>query len=132
MYKHEEENDDEENDDEENIEENDVDESDHGNQTFMNPFLPKSQESVVEVEKDTEDNSEIKSLVNDQSVEESFRCELCIFQTTNSKRFKRHQFENHSVKGKYVCIQCHEEFINRKQFNSHNYHGCNPTPTVKT
>ena len=139
MYKHEEENDDEENGDEENsdeeigdeenTEENNVD-VDHGNRTFMNPFLSNSKESVVE-EKDIEDNSEVKSTVNEQTVEESFKCKLCIFQTTDSKRFKRHQFENHSVKGKYLCIACHEEFESRKQFNSHNYHGCSPTLTLK-
>ena len=68
----------------------------------MNPFLSNSKESVVE-EKDIEDNSEVKSTANEQTVEESFKWSLCIFQTTDSKRFKRHQFENHSVKGKYVC-----------------------------
>ena len=51
-------------------------------------------------------------------------CELCIFTTNDKRRFERHQFENHSVKGKYICIQCKEEFDKRKQFNSHNYHGC--------
>ena len=92
----------------------------------MNPFSSNSQESVSDVqEKDTKDNK------IEQTVSESFKCELCIFKTTDSKRFKRHQFENHSVKGKYVCIACHEEFESRKQFNSHNYHGCSPTLTLK-
>ena len=52
------------------------------------------------------------------------RCELCNFETANKERMKRHTFEIHSVKGKYVCIQCKYEFETRKQFNSHNYHGC--------
>ena len=115
MYKHKEEND--ENDELEINEENYVGESD---KTFVNPFLSNSQEFLVEdQEQDAEENSETKSLDNEKNVEESFKCDHCAFQTTDSKRFKRHQFEIHSVKGKYVCIECHEEFFSRKQFNSH-------------
>ena len=54
----------------------------------------------------------------------SVKCDLCNFETLNKERMTRHTFENHSVKGKYICIQCKHEFSTRKQFNSHNYHGC--------
>ena len=77
--------------------------------TFQNP----SPSQEINVEKDTEQNSPV--LV---------RCDICNFETTNKETMTRHTFEIHSVKGKYVCIQCKYEFETRKQFNSHNYHGC--------
>ena len=61
---------------------------------------------------------------NNIESEISVKCDLCNFETTNKERMKRHSFENHSVKGKYICIQCKREFDTRKYFNSHNYHGC--------
>jgi hypothetical protein len=56
---------------------------------------------------------------------EELKCDVCIFKTTDKIRFERHKFENHSVKGKYKCIQCLQEFEKRKYFNHHNFKGCN-------
>ena len=122
MYKHKEENYDDKNEEFDITEEND----DQGNKTFVNPFLSNSQEFLVkEQENDDEDTSDIESLDNEKNVEESFKCDLCVFQTTDSKKFIRHQFEIHSVKGKYVCFGCNKEFRHLGQLNSHKYHGCN-------
>ena len=85
----------------ENDDEKEEAEVDNLEMTFQNP----SQENNIE--------SEI-----------SVKCDLCNFETTNKERMKRHSFENHSVKGKNICIQCKHEFDTRKHFNSHNYHGC--------
>ena len=96
MFKHEENDDDDnENEELEITEEVVVNESD---KTFVNPFLSNSQEFLVEdQEKYREENSKTKSLDNETNVEESFKCDLCVFQTTDSWRFKKHQFEIHSV-----------------------------------
>ena len=139
MYKHEDKNDDENDDDENDVDENDDDQNDEeetngdedddedqADKTFVNPF--RSRESVIEDhENENPESEETTNIETENSVEESFKCELCIFETKDSKRFKRHKFEIHSVKGRYVCSGCHEEFINRKHFNSHNYKGCNPS-----
>ena len=68
----------------------------------------------------------MKNDASENSVEELMKCEFCGFETKDRRRFKKHQLEMHSVKGKYVCCSCREEFDNRKFFNSHKYHGCNP------
>ena len=77
--------------------------------TFQNP----SPTQEINVEKETEETSPALAI-----------CELCNVETAIKERMKRHTFEIHLVKGKYVCIQCKYEFETRKQFNSHNYHGC--------
>ena len=59
------------------------------------------------------------------------KCDMCKYETTDKKRFERHTFKIHSVKGKYVCCECHEEFDTIKWFNSHNYRGCNPFTVAK-
>ena len=126
MYKHGD-NDDDENDEvETDGEENDDD--DQADKTFVNPFRSNSRESLHDNdESENPKNEELKNINVQDSGEELFKCELCIFETKDSKRFKRHKFENHSVKGRYVCSGCHEEFLTRKHFNSHNYKGCNPS-----
>ena len=55
---------------------------------------------------------------------EEFKCELCVFKTTDKARFTKHQKEIHSLKGKYFCSNCERPFDNRKEFNGHKYHGC--------
>ena len=65
-------------------------------------------------------------VLNEANQPENFKCELCIFETINEDRFKRHTFENHSVKGKYKCRQCLQEFEGRNFFNSHQFHGSQP------
>ena len=104
MYKHKEENDDVENEEIDITEENEVDESDEGNKTFVNPFLSNSKEFLVEEqEEDAEENCEIKGLDKEKNVEESFECDFCDFETTDSRRFKRHQdyhFYNKKSKSK--------------------------------
>ena len=90
---------------------------------FVNTFRSNSRGFVHENNENENENPENDETNNIDTVEESFKCELCIFETKDSKRFKRHKFENHSVKGRYVCIGCHEEFLNRKHFNSHSYKG---------
>ena len=91
---------------EENVDNEEVNECD---QTFVNPSLVRTQEqnkvSRIEVE------------------EQPIQCELCIFKTPNKGRMQKHSIENHSVKGKYVCTLCKQEF-NKKQFKNHKYHGC--------
>ena len=67
-----------------------------------------------------------KNAAAENSVDEMMKCDFCGFETTDRIRFKKHQVEMHSVKGKYVCCSCREEFEKRKMFNSHKYHGCNP------
>ena len=42
----------------------------------------------------------------------NLKCELCIFETKSKPKMERHKFKNHSVKGKYICIQCKQEFDN--------------------
>ena len=99
--------------------------------TFNNP-------SQIDVDKVVEDalNLTVDEVVNETAQNaisermdvidsEELKCDLCIFKTTDKIRFQRHKFENHSVKGKYKCIQCLEEFDKRKHFNHHNYKGCN-------
>ena len=77
--------------------------------TFQNPSESKENNVTIDIEEGS------PVLV---------RCEHCNFETSNQERMKRHDFEIHSVKGKYICIQCEYEFDTRKKFNSHNYHGC--------
>ena len=133
MYKHEDNDDDMNDDDENDEEETDVEENDDDDQadkTFVNPFRSRSNSRESRQENDESENPEnegSKKIDIENSGEESFKCDMCIFETKDSKRFKRHKFENHSVKGRYVCIGCHEEFLNRKHFNNHNYKGCNPS-----
>ena len=105
--------------------------------TFINPsqFQDEDFDKVVDetldktvdqVVNETVDEA-VEENLNDQAHEpENFKCELCIFETTNETRFKRHTFENHSVKGKYKCRQCLQEFEGRKTFSSHQFHGCQP------
>ena len=103
------------------------DEDDHANRTFINPFNKKIIVDIdVEVQKDENLLIEKNEDVNDKDdkTEEEFKCELCIFKTKNIRRLERHKFENHSVKGKYICILCKQEFGTRKTFNNHNYFGC--------
>ena len=85
----------------------------------------ENDDNKIEAEVDNLDMTFQKpSQENDSESEVSVKCDLCNFETTNRERMKRHSFENHSVKGKYICIQCKHEFDTRKQFNSHNCHGC--------
>ena len=88
--------------------------------TFVNP----SQIEQV-IENDFDDNISDEKENNDLEIISS-KCDKCNFETTDLKRFIKHTFEIHSKHGKYVCFYCHEEFDNRKWFNSHNYRGCNP------
>ena len=89
--------------------------------TFINPsqFQDEDFDKVVDetldktvdqVVNETLDEA-VEENLNDQAHEpENFKCELCIFETTNKNRFKIHAFENHSVKGKFKCRQCLQEF----------------------
>ena len=81
-----------------------------------------------EVEGDDEMNNEEVENKPDDTVEkeseESVKCELCMFEITDKKRFTRHTIEKHSSKGKYVCMGCKEEFNTRTKFNNHKYFGC--------
>ena len=91
--------------------------------TFFNPCREAAASRIIaneesEIELVEEKNAEIEIEL------EELKCELCIFKTTDKKRFVRHQKEIHSVKGKYVCTMCERPFDNRKEFNGHKYHGC--------
>ena len=74
------------------------------NKTFINPSL-------------------VENPITFQTPSEPIQCEQCQFNTPNTDRMQRHKFENHSVKGKYVCSICKGEF-DKKPFKSHQYHGC--------
>ena len=71
-----------------------------------------------------DEKKEVENVMNETSEPEMVECDVCIFKTKNEERMKRHKFENHSVIGKYVCIQCKREFDTRKLFNNHNFYGC--------
>ena len=120
MYKHDsEDNSDENIDDSENEGESDEeeieDERNDYEKTFHNPYQSDDSEHNDEEEDD-----------NAKAAEEviNYKCELCMFTTTDNKRLQRHTFENHSVKGAYVCHNCKKKCETRKMFNSHRYHGC--------
>ena len=85
--------------------------------TYVNPYRRSEKlhenETIVTVE----------TVIVETEVEE-FKCELCVFKTKDKARFKKHQTEIHSVKGKYFCSNCERPFDNRKDFNGHKYHGC--------
>ena len=90
------------------IDENEMNEDNEipeNERTFFNPY------------RETADDPEVELYY-------SFNCEMCIFKTTNKRRFIRHQKEVHSVQGKYVCTKCERTFKNKKEFNEHKYHGC--------
>ena len=61
----------------------------------------------------------VESVVVDTEVEELK--ELVI---TDKARFKKHQKEIHSTKGKYLCSNCERPFDTREDFNGHKDHGC--------
>ena len=62
--------------------------------------------------------------VDNTEVEESLKCEFCQYEAPNKEKLEKHTFEKHSVKGKWICFSCKDEFNARKFFNSHKYHGC--------
>ena len=109
MYKHaiEDENEDE-NGDEPDDERND------NEKTFLNPSQSDSEPNDDEEKDDAKAAEEVST----------YKCDVCMFNTADNKRLQRHNFENHSVKGAYVCQNCKKKCDTRKLFNSHRYHGC--------
>jgi hypothetical protein len=105
-----------------------VDDVDYRERTFLNPSqsVDEPVNEPIDEQVDGHVDENVDKLVKEPV---NFKCELCIFQITNKTRLDRHTFENHSVKGKYICIQCKQEFDTRKKFNSHNYHGCSSFST---
>ena len=101
--------------------------------TFINPSqidVNKVVEDTLNLTVDEVVNETAQNAINERMDSrvidsEELKCDLCIFKTTDKIRFERHKFENHSVRGKYKCIQCLQEFDKRKYFNHHNYKGCN-------
>ena len=77
--------------------------------TFVNPYRRSEKlhenETIVTVE----------TVIVETEVEE-FKCELCVFKTTDKARFTKHQ--------KYFGSRCERPFDNRKDFNGHKYPGC--------
>ena len=67
---------------------------------------------------DSETNDEDE---NDDANKEviTYKCDVCMFNTTDNKRLMRHTFENHSVKGENVCHNCKRKCDTRKIFTSH-------------
>ena len=138
MYRHnsdiaeEDENDDKrENDDErendaekENDDVRETDDENDDNEAEITFFNPSQSDSETEGKENNKknDDEELQNDASENSVEELMKCEFCGFETKDKRRFKKHQLEMHSVKGKYVCCSCREEFDNRKFYN----HGCNP------
>ena len=79
-------------------------------------------------ENDDDDNETDKTFYNpsqsdgsESDEEKKRKCDLCTFETEDKKRFKRHIYESHSVKGKYACMHCKQQFESRKLFNNHKY-----------
>ena len=87
-----------------NVDEPDGEDVDDSEKTFLNPS--QSDEKTEE--------------------EELMRCEYCNYDAPNKQKLVKHTFQNHSIKGKWICFGCKEEFDTRQYFNSHNYkyHGC--------
>ena len=77
-----------------------VDEDDGKDETTYNTFCNPSQSDESEADE-----------------KKKMKCDLCNFETEDRKRFDRHRFESHSVKGKYACMKCKQHFDNRKEFN---------------
>ena len=86
---------------------------------------------VIDIDNEDVKEDEIKADGEKESEEEMKieKCDFCQFESADKKRFSRHKFENHSTKGKYVCMGCKVEFDTRTQFNNHKYFGCSPTST---
>ena len=75
--------------------------------TFINPSQSDDSEPNDEDEKD------------DANKEVIYKCDVCMFNTTDNKRLMRHTFENHSVNH-----NCKRKCDKRKLFNSHPYNSC--------
>ena len=86
-------------------------------------------DNVIDIDNDDVKEDENKADGEKESEEEMKieKCDFCQFESADKKRFSRHKFENHSTKGKYVCMGCKVEFDTRTQFNNHKYFGCSPT-----
>ena len=98
--------------------------------TFCNPSQSDEGET---------DNGQViqihdKESETDESLKETFKCDYCAFDAPTMRRLKKHMCEIHSVKGKYVCFGCKEEFDTRTIFNIHNskYPGCYPSLNQQT
>ena len=97
----------------ENLENEDTTECD---KTFVNPSLVSHTKEIQ---------------VTSENIEEQpIQCEQCIFKTPNKARMQLHKVEIHSVKGKYVCSNCKQEF-DKKRFKNHKYHGCGSTWSIE-
>ena len=70
-----------------------------------------------------DEKNDVAANIVENVEQEMIKCDLCIFETKDEKRMKRHTFENHSDKGKYICIGCKREFDTRKFVNNHNHYG---------
>ena len=111
-------------DDSSDDDDNDVEEKDDTEEVNTSTEIEEDDESkIVSVDENDCDEED-----EDDDAEElkSRKCDHCVFETTDKKRFKRHQFEIHSTKGKYTCMGCKEEFDTRTKFNNHKYFGCSP------
>ena len=82
--------------------------------TFVNPsqFTDENIDEVVEeslkITVDEVLNESLKEAISERmsaivTESENFKCDICIFQTTDKRRFDRHTYENHSVKGSIGC-----------------------------
>ena len=58
--------------------------------------------------------------------EELMRCGFYNYEAPNKQKLEKHTFEKHSIKCKWICFGCKDEFDTRTYFNSHKakYHGC--------
>ena len=129
---------------EDDDEENDILEDDgEREKTFFNPSQSESKTESIDVKNDDDDNKENDDDTHENdnlenknddvnnNVEEMMKCDFCVFETKDLRRFRKHQVEIHSVKGKYVCCSYREEFYSIKWFNSHKYKGCNPSTVAR-
>ena len=98
--------------DEENDEEH-KDDRDDNEKTVLNPSQSDESEANDENEKEDANKEVIK-----------YKCDVCMFNITDSKRLMRHTFENH-----FVSHNWKKKCDTRKLFNSHRYHGCGSKQT---
>ena len=122
MYKHKKDTtmgDDDEKEEVEDNGENETDEEENENsedESVNNDNDDECENTFYNPSQSEDEKSDAKSDIEEITESELVKCELCIFETKDEKRIKRHTFENHCGKGKYMCIGCKREFGTRKFF----------------
>ena len=66
---------------------------------------------------------EIETILTEsgQSLEETYKCNICDFKTAHNPGLKSHMTKMHGQKVQHSCDQCSEKFDTRKKLKSHIY-----------